>query len=98
MKDHVECNEGERVAQFLNNLAETNGYKVFNFLYGVIKDRQPFSILQSSGAVYGIWVQSDKSPAKNIAEIPDNKGWYPVYWGKDITPVSRVKAHTKMVI
>lgn len=95
MKDYIECNEGEKVALFLKNFAEQNGYKVFDFLYGAIKDRQTFPVLQSSGAVYGIWAQSDKPPAKNIEEIPDNEGWYPVYWGKDIAPVSRVKAHVQ---
>ncbi|MNR55355.1 hypothetical protein D3C85_1757060 [compost metagenome] len=27
--------------------------------------------------------------------MPGFPGWYPVYWGKDISPVSRIKAHVR---
>ena len=30
-----------------------------------------------------------------LAPIPGYPQWYPVYWGKDITPVSRLKAHVQ---
>ncbi len=82
------------VADFLCGFANNNGFKVFDALYGTIELGAPSPIIQSSGAVYGIWVQSAE-PMSGLAPIPDHTAWFPVYWGKDIAPVSRMKAHVQ---
>jgi hypothetical protein len=84
-----------RIIRFLNDFAAPENYEVFDSLYGRIELHQMPSILQSSGAVYGIWVESESPPSLHVEEVPGCSGWYPVYWGKDISPVSRMKAHVQ---
>jgi hypothetical protein len=88
-------NQGNIVVDFLKKVACKNGYKVFDSIYGDIVLQNDDAIQQSSGAVYGIWVQSASSPNGKVEVVPDYPGWFPVYWGKDIAPVSRMKAHVQ---
>lgn len=83
------------VTQFLRDIAARDGYRVFNDLFGTIDLGAKLPITQSSGAVYGIWVQSSTPPRPNLQPIPGHAEWFPVYWGKDIAPASRMKAHVK---
>jgi len=83
------------VVSFLNAVANQAGYEVFDSLYGSINLGEAFPITQSSGAVYGIWVQADQPPRNDLSCIPGYQSWYPVYWGKDISPMSRMKAHVQ---
>ena len=84
-----------KVAEFLKQYAIDQKFNIFDSMYGSIDLGNTPSIIQSSGAVYGIWVKTEISPSKHIAEIPNYPSWYPVYWGKDISPVSRMKAHVQ---
>jgi hypothetical protein len=83
------------VIAFLKNVADKYKYKTFDAMFGEIKLGESFPIRQSSGAVYGIWVNTDAPPKNGCAPIPDFAQWYPVYWGKDIAPMSRLKAHVQ---
>lgn len=84
-----------KVVDFLTDFAISKGFEVYDSLFGSILIGQTPSILQSSGAVYGIWVNSDAAPSENISAIQGYPDWYPIYWGKDISPVSRMKAHVQ---
>lgn len=83
------------VVDFLKTFAAAEGHEVFDAIFGSISIGARYPITQSSGSVYGIWVQSDLPPTETIASIPGFENWYPVYWGKDISPVSRMKAHVQ---
>lgn len=79
------------VVDFLKDFAKKNNFSVFDSIYGEI---DPTFMTQSSGAVYGIWVNSSITISQSTSPI-SKKNWYPVYWGKDITPVSRILAHSR---
>lgn len=83
---------GNQVTVFLRSIASIQGNTVFNEVFGdiILSNKKP--IKQSSGAVYGIFVES-KNVIGKTKEIPGNKNWYPVYWGKDLTPPFRIRAH-----
>lgn len=83
------------VVKFLKAIASTEQYQVFDAMFGQIHIGTDFPIRQSSGAVYGIWAQCNQPPSTSIVAIPGLNNWYPMYWGKDISPVSRVKAHVQ---
>lgn len=83
------------VAAFLKEFASENGFETHDRLHGSIDFGRPFPIEQSSASVYGIWVNSSGPPREDVSEVPGHEGWYPVYWGKDIAPVSRLKAHVQ---
>jgi len=83
------------VVKFLKKIAADEGFLVLDSMFGKIQLGQEFPIKQSSGAVYGIWVHDAVPPKNNLSEMPGNAGWYPVYWGKDVSPVSRIKAHVQ---
>jgi hypothetical protein len=88
-------NQSNIVVDFLKKVACDNGYKVVDSIFGDILLQNDDAIQQSSGAVYGIWVQSASRPNSKVEVVPDHPGWFPVYWGKDIAPVSRMKAHVQ---
>jgi hypothetical protein len=79
------------VVDFLRNFAQQHSFSIFDSIYG---DICTTSITQSSGAVYGIWVESSTIIDPLVSSIPNNPTWYPVYWGKDISPVSRIRSHS----
>lgn len=79
---------------FLREIACNLGYKVYNDVFGEIKLSDSVPIEQSSGAVYGIFVESNNK-LKNVEPIPYLTNWYPVYWGADVTPPGRIKAHVQ---
>ena len=83
------------LVKFLKKIANDNSYQVFDSIYGRIELSSDDAIKQSSGSVYGIWVKSNSSPDGKVKSIPNYPEWFPVYWGKDIAPVSRMKAHVQ---
>lgn len=84
------------VIDFLVNEAAYSGFNVETAVYGeLFLDRSTGSIEQSAGAVYGIFVESKTPPRKGMVPIKGYPNFYPVYWGKDIAPVSRLKAHVQ---
>ena len=83
------------LVQFLKKIANENNYQIYDSIYGNIDLKDNAAIKQSSGSVYGIWVKSDSSPDGIVRCINDYPKWFPVYWGKDIAPVSRMKAHVQ---
>lgn len=83
------------VITFLRSVAAEHGYQVFNDMFGTIDLTADLPITQSSGAVYGIWAKAESPLRSGLEPIPGHPKWFPVYWGKDITPVSRMKAHVK---
>ncbi|MDI1333967.1 hypothetical protein [Pseudomonas sp.] len=83
------------VPKFLKLFAAQHGLQVHDCLYGAIELGETFPIEQSAAAVYGIWAYMPASPKIGLAQVPGFPDWYPVYWGKDISPVSRIKAHVQ---
>jgi len=87
--------EATLVPKFLKSFAAEHGLQVHECLYGAIELGDEFPIQQSAAAVYGIWAYMPKAPKTGLAQVPGFPDWYPVYWGKDISPVSRIKAHVQ---
>jgi hypothetical protein len=87
--------ESALVPKFLKSVAEQRGFAVGDCLYGSIHIGRAFPIEQASGAVYGIWAKAGAPLREGLKALPNYPGWYPVYWGKDISPVSRLKAHVQ---
>lgn len=83
------------LVEFLNIEANKNGFEVFEQIFGEINLNEAQPIKQSSGAVYGIIVESAEPPRLGLLAIEGYPNLYPVYWGKDIAPVSRLKAHVQ---
>jgi len=83
------------LVDFLKKVAEENNYQVFDSIYGDITLANIAKIEQSSGSVYGIWAQCDSSPDGKVESIKGHTDWFPIYWGKDVAPVSRMKAHVQ---
>ena len=59
-------------------------------------------MMQSVGAVYGIWMKATSEEIQNYARKykkdistikKEFQGYIPIYWGKDISPCSRLSAH-----
>jgi hypothetical protein len=87
--------EASLVPKFLKEFAVENDFAVYDCLYGSINLGQTSPVEQSCGAVYGIWAQSPAPLTAGLSPLPGYPQWYPVYWGKDISPVSRLKAHVQ---
>jgi hypothetical protein len=83
------------VVTFLKSVASTHAYEVFDSMFGEIRLGENSPITQSSGSVYGIWVNTVVPLEPGCTPIPTFPDWYPVYWGKDIAPMSRMKAHVQ---
>lgn len=83
------------VIKILNTEATGNKFKVLDSVFGDIHLQRKQAIDQSTGAVYGILVESDAPPKDGMLAIKGYPKLYPVYWGKDIAPVSRLKAHVQ---
>ena len=83
------------VPKFLKSFAAEHGFQVHECLYGAIELGGQFPIQQSAAAVYGIWAYMSAAPKTGLAQVPGFPSWYPVYWGKDISPLSRIKAHVQ---
>jgi hypothetical protein len=82
------------VTNFLRKIAKENNFTVFNEVSGTLDIYNHPPIKQSSGAVYGIFAVSEE-PLSEIKEIKDHTNLYPVYWGSDVSPPSRIGAHAK---
>lgn len=84
------------VVKFLSKEASNSGFKTYSAVFGDLHlDQETGSIKQSTGSVYGIFVESYNSPVKKLKSVKGYPKLYPVYWGKDIAPVSRLKAHVQ---
>ncbi len=83
------------VPKFLKSFASEHGLQVNDCLYGAIAFGGDFPIEQCAAAVYRIWAHMPATPKTGLALVPGFPDWYPVYWGKDISPVSRIKAHVQ---
>lgn len=83
------------VVEFLSSEAKDNGFTVYEAIFGEIKLDEENAIKQSSGAVYGILAESEAPLKSGIEAITGYPNHYPVYWGKDIAPVSRLTAHVQ---
>lgn len=79
----------------LKKEAEENNFIIFSEIFGELNLSDSVPIKQSSGSVYGILVELQNAPKAGIRPINFNSNLYPVYWGKDISPVSRLKAHVQ---
>lgn len=77
------------------NEAEGEGFKIFDNIHGEILLNDKLPIKQSSGSVYGIPAISDAPLNEEIQPVKGHPNIYPVYWNKDISPTSRVKAHVQ---
>lgn len=82
-----------RVAMFLEAFAQLQGFGRHTSIHGRILLGQVFPLEQNVGAVYGICAVSS-APIGNTQPLP-NAALVPVYWGKDVSPASRVKAHAQ---
>lgn len=86
----------DRVAAFLRSEAVRHGFTVHSAIVGEIHLQDEAPIRQSVGAVYGIWANSVCKPTpRGVSTIPSDSDWFPVYWGKDIRPCSRILAHVQ---
>lgn len=84
------------VVRFLITEAEKLNLKIFNSVFGEIHlERSSHLIDQSSGSIYGIVAEADKPLIQNLNSLNNFSKLFPVYWGKDISPVSRLRAHTR---
>ncbi|NQY26165.1 MAG: hypothetical protein HRT92_03195 [Piscirickettsiaceae bacterium] len=75
--------------------AKEKDFTVYKAIFGEIILNEKKAIKQSSGAVYGIFAESETPLRTGIKPIKGHPKFYPVYWGKDIAPVSRLKAHVQ---
>lgn len=81
-----------RIANFLMREAQKKGFKVHTRFVGEIELYPHFQIYQLVGGVYGVWASCSPPPVpEGVKPVEDD--WFPVCWGKDITPCSRVSAH-----
>lgn len=83
------------VIKFLTKEAKAEGFTVYEAVYGDICLDEEKPIKQSSGAVYGIFAESETPLQLNSKPFKDYPKLYTVYWGKDIAPASRLKAHVQ---
>ena len=83
------------VVEFLRTFANQENFACYDSVFGYLELSDNTPIKQSSGAVYGIWVKSESKLNNVLKSIPKYPDWYPVYWGKDIKPISRISAHVQ---
>lgn len=81
---------------YVSSVPMRNGFMVHTAFAGEIKLYRSAPVRQSCGAVYGIWADTVRSPAPpGVIPFLDHPDWFPVYWGKDIAPCSRILAHVR---
>ncbi len=101
-----------QVAKFLIEFARKRKYTVFGNLHGEIdfknsgaKTGKKTLVVISSGAVYGIFACPNTEAAKKAllaetkredSDVKPIDGAYPLYWGRDIHPGSRIMAHSRV--
>ena len=83
------------VIEFLKAFATQENFTYYDSVFGSLELTEDKPIKQSSGAVYGVWVKSETTLNNVLRSIPNYPEWYPVYWGKDIKPISRISAHVQ---
>lgn len=94
----------EMVGNWLIDFAKKENYPTLFFLFGEYTANENF---QSTGSVYGIWIEVEDAKKEDLfnelsliyqIDINDQAkkiqgNWYPLYWGKDISPSKRTKDH-----
>ena len=83
------------VVQFLLEEAKRIQLNTFNCVFGDLCLDEDKPIKQSCGAVYGIVIESNTSPGESLRPLKNYPKLFPIYWGKDVSPVSRIKAHVQ---
>ena len=83
------------VIEFLRKEAGKHQFTIFNDVFGRIELNAKLPIKQSSGAVYGVLAYSKTQISGEIKSIPSLENFYPIYWGKDISPIKRIVAHVQ---
>lgn len=94
------------IKSFIKKEAKKFNRSIFDEIEGEIKIGHDCEYTQSSGAVYGLFVEFNNEELKQfIKELPKKlqqesykpiqECWYALYWGKDLTPGARVKAHVQ---
>lgn len=87
--------EGQIVTDWLCEIAEKNGFETYSSLFG--RFNFDYDVVeQSQGSVYGIWIRFNEKVPLDIkieAKMNGYDEYIPLYWGKDINPGSRIRAH-----
>jgi hypothetical protein len=92
--------------EFLKSVANRNNHEIYSEISGNISFLPAALIQQSSGSIYGLVVELTQQELSLLKkELPKRKqniqfsaiegNWYPLYWGKDLTPGARIKAHVQ---
>jgi hypothetical protein len=93
--------------EFLRTQAVAEKLELYEEIFGEIEiSNGSKRITQSTGSVYGLVVQLDQNSLNEVlSQLPKNRrvcepkplfdNCYPLYWGKDINPGSRIKAHVQ---
>lgn len=87
--------EKDIVAKWLKQYVGPDNFCEFFWGWYDFKDMK---VVQNVGAVYGIWLKSVKTEIRKYEEehhvsLKDFAGYRPLYWGKDVSPCSRISAH-----
>ena len=87
--------EGNVVSEWLHETAQANGFQTYHSLFG--RFNFDYDVVeQSQGSVYGIWICCNEKVPRDIRIRAQKQGYgeyIPLYWGKDINPGSRIRAH-----
>lgn len=94
------------IATFIEALAGATNHQAGGSLSGAIELSTTNKITQPYGAVYGVVVELNKESFDALRPqlpktrrgkqfVPLEEDWYPLYWGKDLTPPSRIRAHVQ---
>jgi hypothetical protein len=82
----------KRIIKILEDLADGYKFTILHNLQGRIEDL----IIANCGSVYGIAVESPNDIMRDnmpLKAFPNEPNLYPVYWGVDQKPLSRILAH-----
>lgn len=92
-----------QLVEFLLEEANKCKYKTVEYIQPLVEydnNDEKYKINRQIACVYGFWIDLREAKKKkvfketdcgDIKPIVDN--WYPLYWGKDIYPGSRINAH-----
>jgi len=101
--------DGRLIVEWMKNLASQNNFKISNSIYGefVLTNKKVTQNVGSVYGIWVKLNSTEKdelwndilkiNSKKNITDkenfLPIVEKWYPLYWGKDINPGSRIRAH-----
>jgi len=80
----------QKIIDFLEKIAKENSFNIIENVSGKIVNNH---IITNGVAVYGILVESSLPLKENHRSLPGSPNLYPVYWGVDPKPISRILAH-----